>query len=259
MDIVVCVKRVPFTQEVDLEIDRSKRFVATESLAHVINDWDSYAVEEAILLKEKLGGEVTAVTVGSEDDEEVLRRALAMGADRAVRIESGGMPMDGTVVAGILASVIRNIPCDLVLTGVQADDDNQAVVGVTLAELLGLSHAAVVRGIEVSGEDIVARIELEGGVDEIRRLRLPALLTIQTGINEPRYVSVMGIRKASKKELKVIDVKELGLSQNDLAPPTEIEEIYLPADTGGAEMLKGDPSVVAEAVIDIMRRKGVAL
>ncbi len=259
MDIVVCVKRVPFTQEVDLEVAKSGKSVVTDSLAHVINDWDGYAVEEAILLKERLGGVVIAVTVGSEDDEEVLRRALAMGADRAIRIDPGESSLDGSVVAKAIAAAIKGFSFDLVLTGVQADDDNQAVVGIMLAEILGLSHAAVVRGIEPKDGELKVRIELEGGIDEIRMVNLPALLTIQSGINEPRYVSVMGIRKAAKKEITVTGIKDLGLSDADLSPATEIEEVYLPPETGGAEMLSGDPSKLAQAVIEIMRRKGVAL
>jgi electron transfer flavoprotein beta subunit len=259
MDIVVCIKRVAFTQEVDLEIDKSGRSVVTEGLAHVINDWDSYAVEEAILLKERLGGDVIAVTVGGEDDEEVLRRALAMGADRAIRIDPGKRSLDGSMVAKAIASAIKALSFDLVLTGVQADDDNQAVVGIMLAEIMGLSHAAVVRGIEPKDGTLKVRIELEGGIDEIREVRLPALLTIQSGINEPRYVSVMGIRKAAKKELRVVGIEDLDLSDEELTPATEIEEVYLPPETGGAEMLSGDPSKLAQAVIEIMRRKGVAL
>jgi len=259
MDIIVCVKRVPFTQEVDLEIDKSGKSIVTDGLAYVINDWDGYAVEEAILLKERIGGNVIAVTVGSEDDEEVLRRALAMGADRAIRIDTCVRSLDGLVVAKAVAAAIKGFPLDLVLTGVQADDDNQAVVGIMLAEIMGLSHAAVVRGIEPEEGSLKVRVELEGGIDEIRQVKLPALLTIQSGINEPRYVSVMGIRKAAKKELKVIGIDELGLSEADLAPATEIEEVYLPPETGGAEMLSGDPSKLARAVIEIMRRKGVTV
>jgi electron transfer flavoprotein beta subunit len=259
LDTVVFVKRVPFTQEVELELDRSGRSVITKDLPHVINDWDSYAVEEAIVLKERLGGEVTAITVGSEDDEEVLRRALAMGADRAVRIDPGNLSLDPGVTARLLAAVVRGMRYDLILSGVQADDDGAGAVGVMTAEHLGIAHAAVVRGLEVTDDGIKVRVELEGGVDEVRRLPLPALLTVQTGINEPRYVSVMGIRKAAKKELRVVAAGELGLKEEDLRPTAFLEEVYLPPDTGMAEMISGDPPKVAETIIEIMRRKGVAL
>lgn len=138
MDIVVCVKRVPMTQEVDLEIDAQKRDVRKDVLAYVINEWDNYAIEEAILLKEKLGGTVTAVTVGVEDDEEVLRRCLAMGADKALRVDPGNTVLDPFVISKILAGAIKGLHCDLILTGVQADDLNEGAVGAMLAEQLSL-------------------------------------------------------------------------------------------------------------------------
>ena len=137
-----------------------------------------------MVLKEKLGGSVTAVTLGGEDDEEVLRRCLAMGADRAIRVEAGDLAMDGYVLSRVLAEVIRGLDCDLVLTGVQTDDDNLGAVGGMLAEHLGISHGSVVTGVEVDGERIKIRMELEGGIDEVCGIPLPAQLSIQTGINE---------------------------------------------------------------------------
>ena len=131
MNIIVCIKRVPMTQEVDLEIDGAGTGVATDDLAFLINDWDNYAVEEAVQIQETLSGTVTAVTVGSEEDEEVLRRALAMGADRAVRIDPGDRPLDSFVVSRLLAAAVADMEHDLVLTGVQADDDNAGAVGVS--------------------------------------------------------------------------------------------------------------------------------
>lgn len=259
MDIVVCVKRVPLTQEVDLQIDDSGKGVRQDMLAYVINEWDNYAIEEAILIKDKLGGTVTAISIGSEDDEEVLRRCLAMGADKAIRIDPGDYYLDSFVISRILAQVIKGLEHDLVLTGVQADDDNHGMVGIMLAEHLGLAHAAVVNGVEPEGEELTIRVELEGGIDEVSKIRLPALLSIQTGINEPRYVSIMGIRKAAKKELNVVRVEELGLSDDDLSPWTLIEEVFLPPETEGAEIIEGDPSAVAEEILGIIKEKGVSL
>lgn len=257
MNIVVCVKRVPLTQEVDLEIDGVKKDVKKDALAYVVNDWDNYAVEEAVLLQEKFGGTVTAITIVDEDDEEVLRRALAMGADKAIRIDPGERDLDGVVISRVLAEVIKGLEYDLVLTGVQADDDNCGMVGIMLAEQLGLAHAAVVTGIETQGEEAIVRVELEGGIDEISKISLPALLSIQTGINEPRYVSIMGIRKARKKELNVIKVEDLNLSEDDLSQRTIIEDVYLPPETEGAEIIEGDASTIAEEIIRIMKEKGV--
>ena len=257
MNIIVCIKRVPLTQEVDLEIDGIKKDVKKDALAYVVNDWDNYAIEEAVLLKEKFEGAVTALTIGEEDDEDALRRALAMGADKAIRIDPGERDLDGVVISRILAEIIKGLEYDLVLTGVQADDDNCGMVGIMLAEQLGLAHAAVVTGMEPEGNEARIRVELEGGLDEVSKISLPALLTIQTGINEPRYVSIMGIRKAGKKELNVIKVEELNLSEDDLSQRTIIEDVFLPPETEGAEIIEGDASTIAEEIIRIMKEKGV--
>ena len=258
MEIIVCVKRVPLTQEVDLEINPQKTDVRKDMLAYSINEWDNYAIEEAILLKEKHGGNVTAVTVGTEEDEEVLRRCLAMGADKATRVDPGSLFLDNVAVAKTLAQVIKGMPHDLVLTGVQADDLNEGSVGTMVAEMLGLAHAAVVRGVEPEGDGATVRVELEGGLDEVSKIKLPALLCIQTGINEPRYVSIMGIRKAAKKELNVVKLEDLGFSQEDLTPWTTVEELYLPPETEGAEFIEGDPATVAEEILRILKEKGVS-
>lgn len=257
MDIVVCVKQVPFTQEVDLEIDQNKKDIDRESLASAMNDWDTYALEEAVLIKERLGGSVTVITVGGEEDEEALRRGLAVGADKALRIEPGNWTGDGHGISIVLSRVIRDLPFDLILTGVQAEDDNQAMVGIMLAEHLGLNHAAVVTGIEFQEGEAVVRCELEGGLEEKSLIALPALLTIQTGINEPRYVSVMGIKKAAKKGVEVIPLAGLGLTAEDLSPHTMVEEVFLPPESGGAEMIAGEPAAIAEEILRILKEKGV--
>lgn len=259
MNIVVCVKRVPSTQEVDLVIDESKKDVQKDNLVYVINEWDNYAIEEAVLLKEELGGTVTAITIGVEDDEEVLRRCLAMGADKAIRIDQGDHDLDSFVISRILAEVIEGLEYDLVLTGVQADDDNNSMVGIMLAEHLGLAHAAVVNGVEPEGDTATIKTELEGGITEVSKIRLPALLSIQTGINEPRYVSIMGLRRAAKKELDVVSVDELGLTEDDLSRWTTIEEVFLPPETEGAEIIAGDPSTVAGEILRVMKEKGVSV
>jgi electron transfer flavoprotein beta subunit len=257
MDIIVCVKRVPFTQEVDLEIDEQKKDLDKESLAFVLNDWDNYAIEEAVQIKEQLGGTVTAITVGTEEDEEVLRRCLAIGADKALRLDPGITELDGFGISKVLAQVIKGLAFDLILTGVQAEDDNQGMVGIMLAEHLGIAHGAVVTGIEVKDQEAEIRCELEDGLDEKSILKLPALLTIQTGINEPRYVSIMGIKKAAKKGIEQIALADLHLPAEDLIPRTVIEEAFLPPETEGAEMIIGEPSLIAEEILRILKEKGV--
>lgn len=259
MNIVVCVKNVPFTQEVDLVLDTSKQDVKKDNLVYVINEWDNYAIEEAIRIKEEIGGNVTAVTLGKEEDEEVLRRCLAMGADEAIRIEPGELRPDASMIAAILAAVVKALPHDLVFTGVQSDDFNNGITGALMAERLGLAHAAVVNSLSPSEGNARITVELEGGEDEISQVTLPALFAIQTGINEPRYVSIMGIRKAAKKEIKVIDASGLGLPEADLQPGLIMEEMFLPPETEGAEMLQGDAASLADQIIGIIREKGVSL
>jgi electron transfer flavoprotein beta subunit len=255
VDIMVCVKNVPFTQEADLTLDPAGTDIRRDNLVYVINEWDNYAVEEAVRLKEERGGTVTALTLGPEEDEEVLRRCLAMGADGAVRIEPGGLPADASVTAALLSAAIKMSPCDLVLTGVQADDLNHGVVGGLVAERLGLPHASVVRGLELDEGGAHVTIELDGGQEETAHVPLPALLSIQTGINEPRYVSIMGIRKAAKMEIEVLEAASLGLSADDLAPDLVLEETYPPPETGCAEMLEGDVATVAASIIGIIRER----
>jgi electron transfer flavoprotein beta subunit len=259
MNIVVCVKNVPFTQEADLVLDASRQDVRKDNLVYVINEWDNYAVEEAIRIKEQTGGHVTAVTLGKEADEEVLRRCLAMGADEAVRIEPGNLQPDAFMTAAILASVVKTLPHDLVFTGVQSDDFNHGIIGALMAERLGLAHAAVVNSIQPGNGKALITIELEGGQDEMSRVTLPALFAIQTGINDPRYVSIMGIRKAAKKEIKVIQAEGLGLPSADLQPDLILEEMFMPPETEGAEMLQGDAGSLADQIVRIIREKGVNL
>ena len=259
MNIIVCIKRVPMTQEVDLEIDELEKDVQKNALAYVVNDWDNYAIEEAVLIREKSGGTVTAVTIGTEDDEEVLRRSLAMGADKAIRIDPGDLALDGFVISRILAEVIKGREHDLVLTGLQADDYNCGMVGIMLAEHLDIAHAAAVTGIEPEGNEAIIKVELEGGMDGVSKIRFPALMSVQTGINEPRYVSIMGIRKARKKELNVIKVADLDLSEDDLTQRTTVEKAFLPPETKGAEIIEGDPSTVAEKIIRVLAEKGVSV
>lgn len=255
MDVVVCVKNVPFTQEADLVLAPGNTDVRKDNLEYVINEWDNYAAEEAIRLKEAFGGTVTAVTVGSEDDEEVLRRCLAMGADRAVRIDPGDLALDASVTASLLAAAVKPLPHDLVLTGVQSDDMNHGVVGPLLAERLGLPHVAVVNRLSVSDRAAEVTVELDGGQEESCLLSLPALASIQTGINEPRYVSIMGIRRAAKIEIEVARADRLGLSDADLAPDLTLEEMYAPPETGAAEMLEGDSRAIAAKILAIIREK----
>ena len=260
MDIVVCVKRVPETTEVDVVIDKSGRDIDKSGLVFDLNEWDRYAVEEAILLKEKQGGKVTVLTIGEEKSYESLQKCLAMGADDAIRLtDSAFNGSDGYATAKVLAEAIRKMGYDLILTGAQAEDDGYGQVGVVLAELLGIPHAALVNRIEVQDKKVKVYRELEGGLEEVFEILLPAVLTIQTGINEPRYVSLLGIRKAAKKEIKVfgfsdlnLKAEEVGLAGSDI----RLEKISLPQVGEGAEILEGKPDEIALKVFDIVKDKG---
>jgi electron transfer flavoprotein beta subunit len=181
-----------------------------------------------------------------------------MGADRAVRVEAGDMSrFDSYGIAKILSRVVKDQPYDLIFTGVLANDDYHSMVGMMMAEELGINHTNMVIGIEIEGGRLRTTSELEGGLGEVSLVELPALLAIQTGINEPRYVSILGIRKAAKKELKVIDLSELGMADEEIAPRAHIDEVYLPPETEGAQILTGDPEMIATEVVEILTRKGV--
>src|SRR4030042_3357685 len=205
MNIIVCIKRVPETTDADIFIDKSGKDIDKSGLVFDLNEWDTYAIEEAILLKEKLGGTVTVLSMGGEDANESIRKCLAMGADDAQRLTDPAFEgSDGFVTAKVLAEAIRKLPYDLILTGTQAEDDGYGQVGIVVAELLGIPHAAVVNRLEIQDKKAKVHRELEGGLEEVYETALPRVLTIQTGINEPRYVSIMGIRKVAKKEIKTL-------------------------------------------------------
>ena len=260
MDIIVCIKRVPETAEADIVLDDTGVGIEQEDLVFDINEWDNYAMEAAIQIKEEVGGSITVVTVGDEEAEDTLRRALAMGGDRALHLSDeaflGGDPY---AIARALHGALKGTSFDLLLTGVQAGDDGYGQVGSILAELFNLAHACMVNHLEVEGSKLHVHRELEGGLEEACEIEMPAVLSIQTGINEPRYVSIMGIRKARKKELREIDVQEVGLNSDELGSAgslIEIKEMYLPPAEKQAEMLGGSLDEISEKVVGILKEKG---
>jgi electron transfer flavoprotein beta subunit len=261
MEIIVCVKHVPETAEADLKIDSTGKKIEKGGLVFDINEWDDYALEEAVRLKEKFGGTVTAITVGSEDVESTLRKCLARGADKAIRLTDESFEgSDGYAIAKILHKAIKDLPFDLILTGALADDDGYMVVGPVLAEMLGIPHATMVKKLELSDNNARVNRELEGGLDEIVDVKLPAVLTIQTGINEPRYVSIMGIRKAMQKEIKVISLADLGLGENEVGESgswMRLEKMFVPPAEKQAEILGGSPEEVAAKIADVLKARGL--
>ena len=253
MNIAVCVKRIPKTAEADIFIEKDGKDIKKDHLVFTLNDWGGYAVREAVLLKEKHGGTITVITIGSEESKEVLTRCLAMGADRALRIEEP-QPSDGHLIARILYQAVKDESFDLILTGVQAEDDNCGQVGVSLAQMLGLPHAAIVNHIEIDGGRLLARRELEGGIEEVVELKLPAVLTIQTGINEPKYVSLAAILEAEEKEIKEIQLSEIGMTSAEPVDAT-VDQVFFPPVGKAAEMLKGNPEEVVTQLTEIIRKK----
>ena len=260
MNIIVCMKRVPETSEADISVDKSGKDIDKSGLAFDINEWDSYAIEEAIQLKEKHGGTVVVLSVGGEDSNESIRKCLAMGADDALRLtDPAFIGSDGFATAKILAEAIRKFPYDLILTGAQAEDDGYGQVGITVARLLGIPSASLVNHLEVQDKKVKAHRELEGGLEEVYEIDLPALLTIQTGINEPRYVSIMGIRKVAKKEIKVMGASDLNLKPEEVGLSgsyIQLEKVFFPPVVKGAVMIEGNPEEVSIKVLDIVKDKG---
>ena len=250
MKVVVCVKQVGALGD-EVEFTDDERDVDPDYLDYALNEWDSYATEEALRLRDAAGdGEVVAVTVGDEDAEDAMRRALAMGADRGVRIWSDELAgADPITVARALADVVRSESPDLVLTGVQSSDAVQAATGTALAELLDLPRVAVVTKLEVGDGTATVHRELEGGLVDVVEVDTPAVLTIQTGINEPRYATLRAIKQAEQKEIEVREPGDLG------TPSSRVRRMFVPPKGEGAEMLDGDASAVAQRIKEIVEER----
>jgi electron transfer flavoprotein beta subunit len=261
MKILVTVKEVA---EVDDEFDISGLDIAESSLEYDLNEWDDYAVEEAVQISEENDDvEVVTVTVGPERSEETVRMALAKGADRAIRVWDDALEsaqfLDVDTKAEIIAAVAEAEDPDLVLSGVQAGDDANGATPVALAEQLGFEWAAVVNSLDLDVEGGVANVrrELEGGVEELTDVETPAVLSIQTGINEPRYASLRGIRQAQRKPLEVESLEDIGLDESVVESPVERTEMYEPESEGDATVWEGSPDDTAQELATLLRDKGV--
>lgn len=224
-----------------------------------LNEWDTFSLEAAVQLREQAGeGEVVAVTVGDEWADEGLRTALAKGAGRAIRIWDDTLAdADPLTVARVLAPAVETEAADLILCGVQSSDAVNGATGIALAAYLGLPRVAVVKGIEVDGSSAIVERELEGGLVQVVRVPLPALLTIQTGINEPRYATLRAIKQAHEQPLTVLTPAELGLDSHELAAASGSRCLRLarPESSERAEMLDGSPGEVAARIATIVRER----
>jgi electron transfer flavoprotein beta subunit len=248
--VVVCVKQVGSLGD-EVEFTDDERDVDPDYLDFALNEWDSYATEEALRLREAAGeGEVVAVTVGDEDAEDAIRRALAMGADRGIRVWSDELAgADPITVARALAEVVRAESPDLVFCGVQSSDAVQAATGTVLAEELGLPRVAVVTKLALGNATATVHRELEGGLVDVVEVDTPALLTIQTGINEPRYATLRAIKQAEQQEIDVREPGDLG------APAARVRRMFVPPRGESAEILDGDPTAIAGRIKEIVEER----
>jgi electron transfer flavoprotein beta subunit len=247
MKVVVCVKQVASLGD-EVEFTEDERDVDPDFLDYALNEWDAYATEEALRLTEASGGEVVVVSVGPEDAEDSMRRCLAMGADRGIRIHSEET-LDPIQVARALAEVVQAESPDLVFTGVQSADAVQAATGTALAELLDLPRVAVVTKIELGDGKATVNRELEGGLIDVAEVDTPALLTIQTGINEPRYATLRAIKQAEQKEIEVRQLGDVGEAAY------RVRKMFVPPKGEGAEMLNGSPADVAARIKEIVEER----
>ncbi|MDJ0811470.1 MAG: electron transfer flavoprotein subunit beta/FixA family protein [Desulfobacterales bacterium] len=256
MEILVCVKRVPDTSENEIELNSAGNDIERDDLVYSVNEWDNYAVEEALQIVDKAGGSVTVVTVGDDESEEVLRREMAMGADKGILLSDDAFEgADGRGIATILKAAVDQGSYDLILTGAQADD-GAAQVGGMLAAMLDVPYASLVNKIDVNGDKITVGREIEGGNQEMHEIALPCVLSIQTGINEPRYVGIRGIRKVASVEIPTLGAGDLGLDAGAVAAKVKRLDYFLPDMGEGAEMLEGDTDEIIEKLIEMLKAKG---
>jgi electron transfer flavoprotein beta subunit len=263
MNIIVCMKQVPDTAA-RIKIASNGKEIDGSELSYVVNPFDEYAVEEAIQIKEKAGGEVVVISLGPARTTEAIRTCLAMGADRGIHLKDDAFKGSDTfVTARVLAKVLSDMEYDLILCGKQAVDDNASIVGPALAELLGIPHATVITKLDVKedGKQITVEREVEGG-REIVDLPLPALVSAQKGLNEPRYASLPGIMKAKKKEIKVMDAVSLGLSPDEIGEQGAKEEILslsLPPERQAGKIIPGEPADSVKELVRLLQEEAKAL
>lgn len=259
MEILVCAKRVPDTSENEIEFNSAGNDIERDDLVYSINEPDNYAVEEALQIVDRVGGTVTVATVGGDEDEEILRREMAMGAKNGVLISDEAFEgSDGKGIATILQAFVHKGQYDLILTGVQADDGASQVGGM-LAALLDYPFASLVTSIEIQEGKLKISREIEGGNKEINEIDLPCVLSIQTGINEPRYVGMRGIRQVASIPIPALGASDLGVDEDAVgagAAKVKRVDYFVPPAGKGAEMLEGSPEEIAAKLVELLKAKG---
>lgn len=260
MEILVCVKRVPDTSENEIEVNGDGSDIERDDLVYSVNEWDNYAVEEAIQIVDKVGGNVTVVTVGDDESEEVLRREMAMGANNGILLNDDAFEgSDGKGIATILKAAVEKGNYDLILTGAQADA-GAAQVGGMLAAMMDVPYASLVNLIDViDDKKLKVGREIEGGNQEMNEISLPCVLSIQTGINEPRYVGIRGIRKVASVDIPVLAAGDLGVAADAVgAAGAKVKKVdyFVPELGEGAEMLEGSTEEICDKLIELLKAKG---
>jgi electron transfer flavoprotein beta subunit len=260
MKIAVCIKQVPNT-EARLRISRDGKGLDEEDLPFIVNESDEYALEEGLRLAEQSGGEVVAVSLGPERVREALRKALALGASRAVHLMDPAFAGGDALATGrALAAALAREPFDLVLTGSQSDDAGYGATGSVVAGHLGWPHVWLVMGVEIEPGGTSAKVtrEMESGINEISRVRLPAVLQIQAGINHPRYASLKGIMQAKKKAIDTLSAANLGLDAAQVgAAGSRLEVLAVAAPAAGktVQILPGDAKTAATALVEKLQKE----
>ncbi len=256
MKIVVCIKQVP-ARDAPLVIAEDGVWIREADIGFEVNEPDSYALEEALRLKEKHGGEVVALSLGPERVRQAIKEALAKGADRAIHVaDDKFFALDPLGVARSLAAALAKEKFDLLLTGLQSDDHGFGQTGVLLAELLGLPHATIIMQIDVQDGRLKVKRELEAGWFQWVEVPLPAVLTIQSGINKPRYATLKGIMAAKKKEIVAMSRKDLG---GEAQPAQRLERIYIPQKTKKTEFITGTPQEAAAKLVEKLKHEARVL
>ena len=250
MKIVVAIKQVPSRDSL-LKVNSSATWIEDADLTWEINEPDAYALEAGLQLKEKAGGEVVVLSAGPERAAQTIREALAKGADRAIHIETDEVGVtDPLVLARMMARALESEKPDLVLTGLQSDDLGYGQTGVILAEVMGLPHSTLIMNIDVEGNGIKVKRELEDGWFQYVEMALPAMLAIQSGATRLRYATLMGIKKAKSKEVKRIPAAELSGSE---APSIRLERIYMPEKSKHSQIFDGPPKEAVAQLIEKLR------
>lgn len=250
MKILVALKQVPARDSI-LKVDASALWLDESELTFEINEPDAYALEAALQLKEQHGGEVVVLCAGPDRATSSIREALAKGADRAIHIEEDSLGAYDTLsLARLLAKAASAEQPDLILTGLQSDDLGSGQTGVVMAELMGLPHATIIMAVEADGSTLRVKRELESGWFQHVSMPLPAVLTIQSGINKLRYATLMGIKKAKTKEIKRLSATELGVAP---AAAVRMETIYQPLRTKQTQMIDGSAAQQAATLVEKLK------